>query len=228
MADETQSYAILGLGKFGMALATELVRNHQDVLVADANEHVINEIAHVVTRAVIADATDENELRDLDIGSFDHVYVTLGKNVECSIMATMLAKQLGAKDVTARANNHNHSMVLQKIGADHVVQPEQDLARQMVFRQLHPNVVNYVQITKDITLAEVSVDNPKFYNKTLGDLSFRNKFHVNVIAIVDQNDEHLNQVPRATDVIHPHDQITVIGNSEAIQKVNDELSQEDK
>lgn len=197
MAEERQSYAVLGLGKFGMALAMELVRHHQDVLVADSNSDVVNDVAHVVTRAVIVDATDENELRDLDIGSFDHVYVTLGKNVEGSIMATMLAKQLGAKDVTARANNHNHSLVLQKIGADHVVEPELDLARQMVFRQLHPNVVNYVHITKDITLAQVAVDNPKFYNKTLGDLDFRNKLHVNVIAIVDENDDNLNQIPRA-------------------------------
>lgn len=224
MADQKESYAVLGLGKFGMALTMELVRNHQDVLVADANEHVINDIAHVVTRAVIADVTDENELRDLEINSFDHVYVTLGKNVEGSIMATMLAKQLGAPDVIARANNHNHSQVLQKIGADEVVEPEQDLARQMIFRQLNPNVVNYVHITKNITLAQVSVENPRFFNQTLGDLDFRNKFHVNVIAIVDQNDEHLNQIPRATDVIRPHDQISVIGTSKDVQRASESLS----
>lgn len=223
MAEEKESYAVLGLGKFGMALTTELIRHHQDVLVADSKESVINDIAHLVTRAVIADVTDENELRDLDIDSFDHVYVTLGKNVEGSIMTTMLAKQLGAKDVTARANNHNHAMVLKKIGADHIVEPELDLARQMVFRQLHPNVVNYVHLTKNITLAQISVDNPKFFNKTLGDLDFRNKFHVNVIAIVDENDDNLNQIPRATDLIKPHDQITVIGSSVDIQHVNERL-----
>lgn len=218
-----ESFAILGLGKFGMALTMELVKAKQDILVVDANESVIDDISHFVTRAVIADATDEEELKDLQIGTFDHVYVTLGEHVAASIMATMIAKELGAPDVSARANSENHGKVLRKIGADHVIAPERDLARQLVFRHLHPNVVNYVHITSQITLAELTVDNPAYFNKTLGDLNFRRRFHVNVIAIADDKD-HLNQVPQANDIIGPHTRITVIGQSADIQKVNNILS----
>ncbi len=177
-----QSFAVLGLGKFGMALTVALLKAEQDVLVIDSNEKVINDVAHLVTHAVIADATDEDELRDLDIGSFDHVFVTMGENVEGSIIATMLAKKLGAPDVTTRANNHNHRLVLEKIGADHVIEPEQDMARQLIFRQLHPNVVNYFNLSKNISLVEISVENPRFFNKSLGELDFRKNYDVNVIS----------------------------------------------
>ena len=181
---EQQSFAILGIGKFGMALTEELVKAHQEILVVDSNEEKINEAANIVTRAVIADATDAHDLQQLRIDSFDHVFVTLGKNVAGSIMATMLTKQLGAPDVIARANNENHATVLKKIGADKVVQPEPDMAKELIFRQLHPNVVNYVNIAEGITLAELSVDNPSYYHRTIADIGFRNKFQVNVIAIV--------------------------------------------
>lgn len=216
-----QSFAVLGLGKFGMALTVALLKAEQDVLVIDSNEKVINDVEHLVTHAVIADATDEDELRDLDIGSFDHVFVTMGENVEGSIIATMLAKKLGAKDVTTRANNHNHRLVLEKIGADHVIEPEQDMARQLIFRQLHPNVVNYFNLSKNISLVEVSVENPRFFNKSLGELDFRKNYDVNIISIV--HDGKVNQVLLATDIINSHDQITLIGSNEAVQKMNDIL-----
>lgn len=222
---QQQSFAVLGLGKFGMALTMALLQADQDVLVIDSNEEVVNDVAHLVTHAVIADATDEDELRDLDIGSFDHVFVTMGENVEGSIITTMLAKKIGAPDVTTRANNHNHRLVLEKIGADHVIEPEQDMARQLIFRQLHLNVVNYFKLSKNVSLVEVSVENPRFFNKSLGDLDFRKNYDVNIIGIT--HNGKLNQVPLATDIINPQDQITLIGSNEAVQKI-DEILQEDK
>lgn len=222
---QQQSFAVLGLGKFGMALTMALLQADQDVLVIDSNEEVVNDVAHLVTHAVIADATDEDELRDLDIGSFDHVFVTMGENVEGGIITTMLAKKIGAPDVTTRANNHNHRLVLEKIGADHVIEPEQDMARQLIFRQLHPNVVNYFKLSKNVSLVEVSVENPRFFNKSLGDLDSRKNYDVNIIGIT--HNGKLNQVPLATDIINPQDQITLIGSNEAVQKIN-EILQEDK
>ncbi|AZA19948.1 MAG: TrkA family potassium uptake protein [Lactobacillus helveticus] len=227
---QQQSFAVLGLGKFGMALTMALLQADQDVLVQDvlvidSNEEVVNDVAHLVTHAVIADATDEDELRDLDIGSFDHVFVTMGENVEGSIITTMLAKKIGAPDVTTRANNHNHRLVLEKIGADHVIEPEQDMARQLIFRQLHPNIVNYFKLSKNVSLVEVSVENPRFFNKSLGDLDFRKNYDVNIIGIT--HNGKLNQVPLATDIINPQDQITLIGSNEAVQKIG-EILQEDK
>ncbi|WP_302150149.1 potassium channel family protein [Limosilactobacillus vaginalis] len=214
-----ESYAVIGLGQFGSSICDALVQAGQEVLAIDSNEEVINEYADSVMRAVIADAQDEDALRDLDIGSFDHVYVSIGKNVEASIMVTLIAKELGAKDVICRAENVNHARVLEKIGADQVVRPEHDLAKRLVFQQLNPGVIDYVQLSKKVTLAEVNINNPKFFWKTLDELDFRNRFNVNVIIIVNADDE-VNQMPQANDVIKPHDKITVVGDLKDIKKLN--------
>lgn len=214
-----ESYAVIGLGQFGSSICDALVQAGQEVLAIDSNEEVINEYADSVMRAVIADAQDEDALRDLDIGSFDHVYVSIGKNVEASIMVTLVAKELGAKDVICRAENANHARVLEKIGADQVVRPEHDLAKQLVFQQLNPGVIDYVQLSKKVTLTEVNINNPKFFGKTLDELDFRNRFNVNVIIIVNADDE-VNQMPQANDVIKPHDKITVVGDLKDIKKLN--------
>lgn len=214
-----ESYAVIGLGQFGSSICEALVQAGQEVLAIDSNEEVLNEYSDSVMRAVIADAQDEDVLRDLDIGSFDHIYVSIGKNVEASIMVTLIAKELGAKDVICRAENANHARVLEKIGADQVVRPEHDLAKRLVFQQLNPGVVDYVQLSKEVTLAEVNINNPKFFGKTLDELDFRNRYNVNVIIIVDANDQ-VNQMPQANDVIKPHDKVTVVGDLKDIKKLN--------
>lgn len=217
-----ESYAVIGLGQFGSSLCEALVKAGQEVLAIDNNEEVVNEYADSVMRAVIADAQDEDAMRELDIGNFDHVYISIGQNIEASIMATLIAKELGAKDVTCRAENVNHARVLEKIGADKVVRPEHDLAKRLIFRQLHPGVVDYVQLSKQVTLAEIQVNDPHFFGKTLDELEFRNRFNVNVILIMGE-DDHINQMPQATDVIQPHDKLTVVGNIKDIQKLNETL-----
>lgn len=95
-----ESYAVIGIGQFGASICEALVAAGQEVLAIDINEEVINELANSVMRAVVADAQDEDALRELDVGSFDHVYISIGQNIEASIMATLIAKDLGAKDVT--------------------------------------------------------------------------------------------------------------------------------
>lgn len=215
-----ESYAVIGIGQFGASICEALVQAGQEVLAIDINEEVINELANSVMRAVIADGQDEDALRELDIGSFDHVYISIGKNIEASIMATLIAKDLGAKDVTCRAENVNHARVLERVGADRVVRPEHDLAKRLVFQQLNPSVVDYVNLSKEVALAEVNVKNPKFVGKTLDELDFRNRYNVNVIIIVSADDE-VNQMPQANDIIQDQDKITVVGNLKDIQKLND-------
>lgn len=134
-------------------------------------------------------------------------------------MATLIAKDLGVSDIICRAENVNHARVLERVGADLVVRPEHDIAKRLVFRQLNPSMVDYVTLSRETTLAEIDINNPKFYGKTLDELDFRNKFRVNVIIIVSE-DEEINQMPQADDVIRPHDKITVVGNINDIKRLN--------
>ena len=215
-----ESYAVIGIGQFGASICDSLVEAGQEVLAIDINPEVVNELAGTVMRAIVADAQDEDALRELDIGNFDHVYISIGKNVEASIMATLIAKELGAADVICRAENVNHARVLERIGADLVVRPEHDLAKRLIFQQLNPSLVDYVTLSKETTLAELSINNPKFFGKSLDELDFRNRYRVNVIIIVSQDDQ-INQVSQANDIIQPHDKITVVGNINDIQYLNE-------
>ncbi|MDO4855517.1 MAG: TrkA family potassium uptake protein [Limosilactobacillus gorillae] len=218
--DKAESFAVIGIGQFGASLCEALVEADQEVLAIDINEDVINDIAGSVMRAVIADAQDEETMRDLAIGSFDHVYISIGKDIEASIMATLIVKDLGAKDVICRAENHNHARVLERVGADLVVRPEHDLAKRLIFSKLNPSVIDYVHINKNTTVAEVDVKNPAFFNKTLLELDFRNRYQVNVIAVVTVDDQ-VNTMPTGQDRIHQGDKITVLGEMKEIQKLNE-------
>lgn len=218
-----ESYAVIGLGQFGSAICEALTDAGQEVLAIDINEEVVNEYADVVTQAVIADAQDEEALQDLDIGSFDHVYVSIGRNISASVMATMIVKEAGVPDVICRAENVTHARVLKKVGANKVVRPEHDLAMQIVFRQLHPSIVDYVDLSKNLTLAEIHVTNSKIIGKTIDELNFRNHYNVNILMIIHADDE-VNQLPQASDTIQKNDMIMVVGNQKDINRLNDIMS----
>lgn len=218
-----ESYAVIGLGQFGSAICQALVDAGQEVLAIDINEDVVEEYADMVMQAVIADAQDEDALHDLDIGSFDHVYVSIGGNIAASVMATMIVKEAGVPDIICRAENVTHARVLEKVGATKVVRPEHDLAMQIVFRQLHPSVVDYVNLSKNLTLAEIKVNNSKIVNKTIDELDFRNRYNVTILVIINDQDDVI-QLPQANDVIHENDKIMVIGKQKDIHKLNDIMS----
>ncbi len=109
-----ENYAVIGLGQFGRSICQSLVEANQEVMAIDIDEDAVNEFTNIVTRAVIADCQDEDALKDLSIGSFDHVFVAIGSNIQASIMATLLSKELGAKDVICKAENDSHARVLEK------------------------------------------------------------------------------------------------------------------
>lgn len=215
-----ESYAVIGLGQFGSAICQALVDAGQEVLAIDINEEVVNEYADMVMQAVIADAQDEDAMRDLDIGSYDHVYVSIGGNIAASVMATMIIKEAGVPDIICRAESETHARVLEKVGATKVVRPEHDLAMQIVFRQLHPSVIDYVDLNKNLTLAEINVNNPKIVGKTIDELDFRNRYNVNILAIINEEDD-INQLPQATDIIQQNDKILVIGKQKDIHRLNE-------
>lgn len=215
-----ESYAVIGLGQFGSAICQALVEAGQEVLAVDKDEEVVDEYADMVMQAVIADAQDEDAMRDLDIGSFDHAYVSIGGNIAASVMATMIIKEAGVPDIICRAENETHARVLEKVGATKVVRPEHDLAMQIVFRQLHPSVIDYVDLSKNLTLAEINVNNPKIVDKTIDELDFRNRYNVNILAIINEQDD-INQLPQATDIIQQNDKILVVGKPKDIHRLNE-------
>ena len=193
-----ENYAVIGLGQFGSAICQSLVEAGQEVLAIDISEEKVNEFTNIVTRAVIS----------------------IGQNIQASIMATLLTKELGAKDVICKAENESHARVLEKIGADQIVRPERDMARRIVFHQLQPNIVNYLMLNDQVTMAEVKVDNPAFVGKSLNELAVRNKYHINIIAI--KTDGKVNLSPTADDKLRQNDLISVVGYTTDVNQFNED------
>ncbi|MGO3623933.1 MAG: potassium channel family protein [Leuconostoc falkenbergense] len=204
-----QTYAIIGLGRFGGALLQTLVANGQDVMGIDINEENVNDYRDIATQVVVADAQEDDVLRKLDIASFDHVIIAIGHNMQASILATINAKDLGAKNVIAKAENHTHLRVLTKIGADVIVQPEREMGERVARKLLAPNMLNFIELSDDYSMAEIQIVNPVFYGRSIKDLNIRKKFGLNVIAV--RHDNEVIVAPEASYTLQEKDIVSVVG-----------------
>ena len=141
-----KQFVIIGLGRFGSSIAKTLYSLGNDVLAIDKDEDIVQEIADSVTHAVQLDATDENALRSLGIRNFDVAVVTIGDNIQSSIMATLLVKELGVKYIIAKGHSDLHAKVLYKIGADRVVLPEKDMGIRVAHNLVSANILDYIEL----------------------------------------------------------------------------------
>ncbi len=212
-----KQFIVIGMGRFGQSVAKGLASLGQEVLAVDSDEALVNEIVPYVTHAVQADATDEKALAALGIRNFDVAVVTIGDNIQASILITMLCKELGVSFVLAKAVSELHGKVLYKTGADRVVFPERDMGMRVAHNLADSNILDYIEIAGDLRIVDVAVL-PTWENKSLMELDFRKKYGVNVIAIKKKNKE-MNTVPHGVDVIDKDDMLIVVGNKESIARL---------
>lgn len=216
-----KSFAVLGLGRFGQSVVQTLAEEHQDVLAVDVKEEPVNEMMDIAIQTLIADTRDEDVLRGLNIDTFDYVIVGIGNNMEASILTTMLAKELGAKKVIAKAENSDHGRVLQRVGADQVTYPERDMGHGIVRKLLSNHILNFIDLSDKYTLAEVVITDPHFVDQDLVALNLRQRFDLTVIAI--QHEGKINISPQPTDVVRLHDVLTVVGPIENVEALDESL-----
>ncbi len=212
-----KQFIVIGMGRFGQSVAKGLASLGQEVLAVDNDETLVGEIAPYVTHAVQADASDEKALAALGIRNFDVAVVTIGDNVQASILITMLCKELGVGFVLAKAQNELHGKVLYKTGADKVVFPERDMGQRVARNLADSNILDYIEIAGDLRIVDVAAL-PSWENKSLADLDFRKKYGVNVIAIKKKNKE-MNTVPHGVDVLEKEDMLIVVGDRESIARL---------
>ena len=193
-----KQFVIIGLGRFGASIAKTLYSLGNDVLAIDKDEDIVQEIADSVTHAVQLDATDENALRSLGIRNFDVAVVTIGDNIQSSIMATLLVKELGVKYIIAKGHSDLHAKVLYKIGADRVVLPEKDMGIRVAHNLVSANILDYIELSDDYSVMEIQVLH-EWWGKTLNELKLRSKYGINVMAI--KRGDEVNLSPAADDII---------------------------
>ncbi|KRM13387.1 TrkA family potassium uptake protein [Paucilactobacillus suebicus] len=218
-----QSFAVIGLGRFGLSLCQSLTASGQDVLAIDNDEELIESYKEVVTQAVVADAQDEEAMRELDLGNFDHVIVAVGQNIQASMLATLIVKELGAKHVIAKAETAMHGRALSKIGADQIVFPERDMGVRVARRLLSHNILNYLSISDEYTLAELQVENEHFSGKTLAELDFRRHFGLTVVAI--KHDTKVVISPGAHATLAMGDTVSVVGATMDVEHLDKKMSE---
>lgn len=180
------SYAVLGLGRYGYAVAKELVESGAEVLVVDSQENVINDVVDEFPICKCADITDEDAIAQLGIPNIDVVIIAVASNLETSVMATTLCKDAGVKTVIVKCANEKHCKILSKIGADKVVLPEYESGIRLAKNILSSGFVDILELTNNISLVEFDVK-PEWVGKTLVDLNLRKKYSINVIAIQQDN-----------------------------------------
>jgi len=201
-------FAVLGLGRFGSSVARELSEIGYEVVAVDKDSERVQDVADVVVQAVQADTTDERALEKMGIKNVDVAIVSIGQDVQASILTTLQLKSMGVKKVWAKAQNELHGRVLEKVGADRVVYPERDMGVRVAHSLVSVNLLDYIEVAPDYSIAETIVPQ-RFANKTLGEIDLRKNYGINVLVV--KRGEGLNISPGATDMLMEGDVLIVIG-----------------
>ncbi|GGE17787.1 potassium transporter Trk [Marinithermofilum abyssi] len=214
----SKQFAVIGLGRFGGSVAQTLHDMGYEVLAIDRDPQRVQDYAQIVTHAVEADSTDENALRALGIRNFDVVVVSIGEDMQSSILTTLILLELGVKKVVVKARNDLQGKVLYRIGAHKVIYPERDMGVRVAHNLISPNILDYIELADDYSILEISAGE-FFRGKTLEELDIRAKFGCNVMAI--KSGDRINIAPMANDVIHEGDILVVIGHNDDLKKLEE-------
>lgn len=214
-------FAIIGCGRFGTAIAQTLYELGNEVLAIDIDPERIKEISNHVTYAVEADAMDESVLKELGLSNFDVVVVSIGSNLEASIMATLVAKELGVKEIVAKAQSELQGRLLDKIGANKIVFPEREMGVRLAHNLTSTKIFDYIQLLPDFSILEVAALKD-WINKPLSALKLREKHEISIIAI--RHGDNINLPPEADYIIREEDVLIIAGKESAVKKIESKSS----
>ncbi len=215
-----KQFAVLGLGRFGTSIATTLIDLGHEVLAIDSDEDKVQKLADTLTHVVQADVTDEDVLRALGVSNVDTVIISIGEDIQASILATLISKNMGVNQVVAKAKNDLHGKVLEKVGADRVVYPERDMAERVAHFLTERNLLDYIQVASNYRVMEL-IAGPNFAGKTLGQLNFRAKYNIYVVVL--KRGDEIRVVPGAGDKIQENDVLVLIGETSNLDKLQEIL-----
>jgi len=210
------NYAVFGLGRYGRAVAKELVDDGAEVLAVDYNEDVVNAASVEIPYCKCADVTDPEVIKQLGISNMDVVVISMASALEASVMATMLCKEAGVKNVIVKCSSEMNCKILSKVGADQVVLPESESGIRLAKNLLSSGFMDIIELSRDVSMVELSV-RPEWEGKTLIELSLRKKYGINVVAITQGKDVSTNINPE--EPLSQSMKLIVIGNTAKLNKL---------
>jgi len=214
-----KSFAVIGMGRFGQSVVEELIKREVDVLVIDRDPERIAKMSKIATHAVTLDRTDIQALKEVGISSIDHVVVAIGKDLQSSILTTLILKDIGVKHVTVKVQDQNHAKVVTKLGADEIIQPEQQSGKRLASKIVSDNILEFIDLNESHSFIVVHVSH-KITDSTIINLDIRNRFKINVVAIRRNGDII---IPSADDVLEKNDQLLLVGSNQDLEKFNNWL-----
>ena len=213
-----KTFCIIGLGRFGQTLALTLVRNGHQVMVIDANAEAVNLLSDVVTNAIIGDPTSESVLRASGVKNYDCAVVCVSDNINDSILITLLLKDLNVPKVVVRATSDLHKRVLEKIGADLVVFPEQDMGEKLAYMLEKTNVMEYIEFSAEYSIVEIKIPS-SWLGKTIIELDVRKRYGLTIIAVSDEVQGSVDISPDPSRVFQAGESVTVMGANKSIERL---------
>lgn len=218
-----KQFGVIGLGRFGSAMATTLADLGHDVVGVDGSEERVRHLADTITHAIQLDATDERALRAAGIHDVDVAVVSIGENIESSLLVVMQLKELGIKTIVAKAVTPLHGRILEKLGVSRVIFPEREMAIRVAHSLVMPNVIDYIELSKDFSIVELPA--PKaFVGQTLKQLELRPRYGLTLIAIKRRPHggaaEITNVAPTADERIAEGDTLSLLGSNERIAQLD--------
>ena len=211
-----KTYAVFGLGRYGMAVAEELAAHGLDVLAVDRNQDIVNMAAMSIPFCKCADVTEPEVIRQLDVGKIDVVIIAMAASFESSVMATMLCKEVGVKTIIVKCASEMHKKILLRTGADKVVFPENESGIRLAKNLMSSGFVDIIELTKGVSMVELDVKS-EWIGKNLIELRLREKLGINVVAI-----KKGGQILTNIDPLEPFDadtKLIVIANNSKLGKL---------
>jgi trk system potassium uptake protein TrkA len=216
MKRKNRTFGVIGLGRFGYHVARTLAQGGAEVIACDVDEEKVREVSEYVSLAYVLDATDAKALKESGIANVDTAVVSIGENIEASILIVVQLKELGVKEVVAKAVNPLHGKVLEKLGVDRVVYPEKEMAIRVAHSLLAGEFIEEIPIGEKHSLFELKAFD-FMLGKTLRELDVRRRFGVSVLAI--KRGENLIVNPVGDEKVLPGDILVVLGTTEQLSSM---------
>ena len=211
-----KQYLVIGCGRFGSSVAKKMCQLGNEVMVIDKDEDSINNIAELVTHTAIVDVTEERDLKSIGLGNFDVVIVAISSDVRASIMATVMAKEMGVPKVVCKAKDELQAKVLYKIGADKVVFPERDMGIRLAYNLASENILDQINLDPEYSIMEI-VTPQNWVGKTIIELNLRAKYDITVLAVKTQSG--LKVMPSPNYKMQEKNILIIIGKTDKISDI---------
>ena len=211
-----KSVLVIGMGTIGIYLARKMQDLGNEVMIADKDEELIQELSPEFNDAFCGDCSADGSLKSIGVNTFDYCFVTIGEDFYASLEITSILKELGAKYVIAKAKRARQVEFLKKIGADEVVYPDKEIAENLAVRYNADNIFDYIELTSEYSIFEIPVVS-SWVGKKVMDVDVRRKHNINIIAV--KNDNELNLNLGGDYVFDENDHLVVLGKSSDVFSV---------